>query len=189
MASTEPSAEDRRARMARRGSSMLTALTLSAVKLTDMAGRAKKVVEEKRRRAEFALIANTSERWTWITDDKEGFVPAKVLREAGPANDPAAALEVEYGVSRSVKTVPRAQLGPAIVRIAELRQHQEDLVRMGEVNEATILHCLRMRFAEDTIYTNIGSILVSYKDSREVAKRHARHRPASSPVLCGSRRF
>ena len=36
-----------------------------------------------------------------------------------------------------------------------------DMVRMGDVNEATILHNLRMRFAEDLIYTNIGSILVS----------------------------
>lgn len=35
------------------------------------------------------------------------------------------------------------------------------MVRMGDVNEATILHNLRMRFAEDLIYTNIGSILVS----------------------------
>lgn len=31
-----------------------------------------------------------------------------------------------------------------------------DMVRMGDVNEATVLHNLRMRFAEDLIYTNIG---------------------------------
>ena len=35
------------------------------------------------------------------------------------------------------------------------------MVRMGDVNEATILHNLRMRFLEDLVYTNIGSILVS----------------------------
>ena len=35
------------------------------------------------------------------------------------------------------------------------------MVRMGDVNHATVLHNLRMRFAEDLIYTNIGSILVS----------------------------
>ena len=31
-----------------------------------------------------------------------------------------------------------------------------DMVRMGDVNEATILHNLRARFLEDTVYTNIG---------------------------------
>ena len=35
------------------------------------------------------------------------------------------------------------------------------MVRMGDVNEATILHNLRARFVEDTVYTNIGTILVS----------------------------
>jgi myosin heavy subunit len=135
---------------------MLTALTMSAVRLTDMAGRAKKVVEEKRRRAEFALIASTSEKWNWITDDKEGFIPAKVLKE-----NPDGSMEVEYGVSRSVKVVKKNEQGPPIVRVAEIKNHFDDMVRMGDVNEATILHNLRMRFAEDIIYTNIGSILVS----------------------------
>jgi len=110
--------DERKARMARRGSSMLTAITKSAVKLTDMAGRAKKVVEEKRRRAEFALIASTSEKWNWITDDKEGFVPAKVLKE-----NPDGSMEVEFGVSRSVKTVKKTELGPPIVRLAEIKNH------------------------------------------------------------------
>jgi myosin-1 len=34
------------------------------------------------------------------------------------------------------------------------------MVRMGDVNEATILHNLRMRFSEDQIHTSIGTILV-----------------------------
>jgi hypothetical protein len=37
----------------------------------------------------------------------------------------------------------------------------EDLVRMEEVNNATILHNLRQRFEKGNIYTNIGRILVS----------------------------
>lgn len=35
------------------------------------------------------------------------------------------------------------------------------MVRMGDVNEATILHNLRARFIQDVVYTNIGTILVS----------------------------
>lgn len=83
-----------------------------------MAGRAKKVVEEKRRRAEFALIASTSERWYWIPDDKEGFVPAKVLKE-----NPDGSMEVEFGVARTVKVVKQTELGPPIIRLAEIKNH------------------------------------------------------------------
>jgi len=43
-----------------------------------------------------------------------------------------------------------------------------DMVRMGDVNEATILHNLRMRFMEDIIYTNIGTILVSINPFKSI---------------------
>ena len=42
-----------------------------------------------------------------------------------------------------------------------LRVMWEDMVRMEEVNDATILHNLRCRFQNGDIYTNIGRILVS----------------------------
>ena len=85
-----------------------------------MAGRAKKVIDEKKRRAQFAVIANTSEKWTWITDEKEGFVPAKVLKEL-----PDGSVEVEYGVARAVKVISKKELGPPIVRLAEIKNHVE----------------------------------------------------------------
>jgi myosin heavy subunit len=37
----------------------------------------------------------------------------------------------------------------------------EDLVNISDLNEMSILHCLRNRFKEDKIYTNISSILIS----------------------------
>jgi len=112
------SEDDRKQRMARRGSVMLAAITQSALKLNDMAARAKKVVEEKRRRAEFAMITSSAERWTWITDEKEGFIPAKILKE-----HPDGSLDVEFGVGRSVKTVKGDQIGPPIVRLGEVKSH------------------------------------------------------------------
>lgn len=39
--------------------------------------------------------------------------------------------------------------------------HVSNMCDMEELSEAAILHCLRLRFAEDIIYTNISSILVS----------------------------
>ena len=46
-------------------------------------------------------------------------------------------------------------------RTASLRVSWEDMVKMEEVNEATILHNLKYRFQNGDIYTNIGRILVS----------------------------
>ena len=99
---------------------MLEAMAKAAVKLTDMASRAKKVMEEKKRRAQFAVIASTSEKWTWITDEKEGFLPAKILKEHADGS-----MDVEFGTSRSVKTITKKEVGPPIVRLAEVKNHVE----------------------------------------------------------------
>lgn len=36
-----------------------------------------------------------------------------------------------------------------------------DLVKLAEVNSATVLHALRMRYEEGEIYTAVGPILVA----------------------------
>ncbi len=54
-----------------------------------------------------------------------------------------------------------SQLGPRIHRSSSLNVKWEDMVRMEDVNSATILHNLRIRFKDGEIYTNIGKILVS----------------------------
>ena len=51
-----------------------------------------------------------------------------------------------------------------------------DMVRMGDVNEATVLHNLRMRFGEDLIYTNIGATCVLEECALTSCKRE--------PSLC-----
>jgi myosin heavy subunit len=37
----------------------------------------------------------------------------------------------------------------------------DDLINISDLNEMSILHNLRIRYKEDTIYTNISSILIS----------------------------
>jgi hypothetical protein len=112
--------------------------------------------EKKRRGAEFAFISQHAEKMIWTTDPVECFVPARVLKEL-PNGD----MELEVGASAVVKTVKKADLGAWILNSADLRVGFEDMVRMTDVNEATILHNLRIRFMQDEIYTNIGTILVS----------------------------
>lgn len=112
--------------------------------------------EDRKRRAEFAFISQAAEKWIWTADPEQCYVPAKVLKEL-----PDGGMELEIGVSQTVKTVKKADLGPWILRIADLKSGFEDMVRMTDVNEATILHNLKVRFQQDAIYTNIGTILVS----------------------------
>lgn len=63
-----------------------------------------------------------------------------------------------------VVTVQRlgfSDLGPAIQNPSALHVNYEDMVKMEEVNEATILHNLKLRFRVGDIYTKVGPILVS----------------------------
>lgn len=116
--------DERSLRMARRGSTMLPTLAkvakavVATNRMQGMAERTSKLNEEKRRRAEFAMIASTSEQWTWLPDEKDGFIPAKILK-----TNPDGSVEAEYGPSRAVKTFKKTELGPPIIRIGEVRHH------------------------------------------------------------------
>lgn len=47
------------------------------------------------------------------------------------------------------------ELGPSIANPASLQLNFEDMVKMEEVNDATILHNLKHRFKEGDIYTKV----------------------------------
>ena len=113
--------DDRLLRSARRGSTMLTKLTnatVASIRMQGMADRSAKSAEEKRRRAEFAIMASSSEKWVWVVDDKEGYLPAKVLEEK-----PDGSLQVELGATRVLKAVKKSEIGPVIARLAEVKNH------------------------------------------------------------------
>ena len=108
------------------------------------------------RAAAFASLASTTERWTWIKDEELAFVAARVVK----ANVDES-LEVEVGSSSTLRTVKKADVSFPILRISDTHSTYQDMVRMTDTNEATILHNLRARFHQDAIYTNIGTILVA----------------------------
>jgi hypothetical protein len=54
-----------------------------------------------------------------------------------------------------------SKLGAAITRPSSLKILWEDMVKMEDVNNATILYNLRERFLCGDIYTNVGRILIS----------------------------
>jgi myosin heavy subunit len=89
-------------------------------------------------------------------------------------------LKVENGYDGSVMTIPKDSTTYPLHNVASIHNHYDDMVKMEEVNDATILHNLKLRFLSDMVYTNIGTILVSVNPfkwiknlySSEVAREH-----------------
>ena len=151
---TENKMTEEALRRVRRGSVSLTALTTSLI-FTKKAAKARKVVAERRRKTEFGFIDH-GENWVWVKDDVEAYLPAAVVEERKDGT-----VSVEVGIQRELRHVSKEKLGPPITHLPSLKIHVDDMVKMQDVNEATILHNLFLRFKEDLIYTNIGTILVS----------------------------
>ncbi len=89
-------------------------------------------------------------------------------------------MRLENGFTGAVIHAPKGTVMYPIYNVASLRTMFDDLVKMEDVNDATILHNLKYRFANDMVYTNIGTILISINPfkwikelySAEVAREH-----------------
>jgi myosin heavy subunit len=97
----------------------------------------------------------------WVVDAQEGFVVGSE-KGSGSTQDATCMVEVQLPQGgKEEREIPRAKIGPKIQAMDDLLHGCADMVEMSEINEATILHNLRLRHAKDVIYTNIGSILIS----------------------------
>ena len=94
-------------------------LAQMAVALKGKADHAKAVATDTRknkRRAEFVIFSDSTDQWIWVRDEVEAFVPAKILKENADGS-----MEVEMNVTRAIRTLRKADLGPPITRLAELK--------------------------------------------------------------------
>lgn len=94
-------------------------LVHAASALRVKAERAKTAVADTRknkRRAEFVIFADSTDKWAWVLDEVEAFLPAKILKE-----NPDGSKEVEMNVTRAIRVVRKHELGPPITRLAELK--------------------------------------------------------------------
>ena len=89
------------------------------------------------------------EQWCWIKHDVEGYVLARMV-----ADNPDGSATVQTNGSTHVAAP--AQRGPLVAAPATLSEGYSDMVKMVQVDEASILHNLKLRFDADKIYTNIG---------------------------------
>jgi len=118
----------------------------------DKADEAQAAAEDRKRRAAFSFTEGTGSRYVWMRDKDEEYVVVKVVEER-----PDGTVMVELsGASRISKVIDKKDVAFPIFRPEALKAHFDDMVKMEDVNEATILHNLCQRFMEDQIYTNIG---------------------------------
>eukprot|EP00511_Aplanochytrium_stocchinoi_P004757 CAMPEP_0204829604 /NCGR_PEP_ID=MMETSP1346-20131115/7866_1 /ASSEMBLY_ACC=CAM_ASM_000771 /TAXON_ID=215587 /ORGANISM="Aplanochytrium stocchinoi, Strain GSBS06" /LENGTH=140 /DNA_ID=CAMNT_0051959545 /DNA_START=894 /DNA_END=1313 /DNA_ORIENTATION=- len=93
--------------------------------------------------------------WCWIPHEEKMYVPAKVI-EPFEAGSPG---KVE------IDGVPTKLSGAETKNVLRMDEQSldlvENMVQLKELNEASILHNLRIRFEADEIYTSVGTILVS----------------------------
>jgi hypothetical protein len=90
--------------------------------------------------------------WQWIPDEKHAFIPAKKMSETGAFS----MLITEAGKEVKVKTKDIFPL-----KKSTLARVPEDLVLLDSMTGPLILHCLKDRFMQNKIYTNVGTILIS----------------------------
>lgn len=151
-ATTTPRTSKRRLRTAaRRGSVSLSHMSLL--------GKAKILAQQAKRAVAAYHDEEGGSSWHWIKDHKEAYVAARLAAGVDARTD--GKVDVLVGATGTPKTIKKDDLCWEIAHIESLNTPVSDMVKMDEVNEATILENLRARFKLDEIYTNIGTILVS----------------------------
>ena len=94
-------------------------------------------------------------KFFWVPDDHHGFIPVQQVTDSDDADN---MLKAVRKPDNQVERVRRDSLLPA--NSTRYDKH-EDMAELGELNEATILHCLKTRYQSGLIYTYSGLFLVA----------------------------
>ena len=95
--------------------------------------------------------------WVWIPSEEEMYVPAKVL-STFKAGEPG---KVQTEDGEDVSLTPEQSKECTVANAECLNSKIDNLINLNDLSENAILHNLRIRFKENTIYTYVSSILIS----------------------------
>ncbi|KAL1743339.1 nonmuscle myosin heavy chain b [Schizophyllum fasciatum] len=91
-------------------------------------------------------------KWVWVPDEKEGYLAGWVNKEEG---DTAEIVMAAGGDIRSVPIIALSKMNPPKFDRAE------DIADLTFLNEASVVHNLRLRYGSGAIYTYSGLFLVA----------------------------
>ena len=94
--------------------------------------------------------------WVWCPDEEDLFLPGQV-QVTFKRGEPGQAKFAD-GEEKNITAKESAEL---LVCDAQSLESIENMVQLNDLNNASILHNLRLRFQQDVIYTSVGAILVS----------------------------
>jgi myosin heavy subunit len=116
--------------------------------------------------------------WVWLEDEEDIHILAKVMKGFDRGEEGELALNGDVTMIKVLEATETDNFKLRICRDVPTSQ-TKDLIKLGDLryvhhgncsiinnnhafsSEETLLHCLRIRFARDHIYTNVGTILVS----------------------------
>ncbi|GAA5918665.1 hypothetical protein JCM1841_002302 [Sporobolomyces salmonicolor] len=105
------------------------------------------------------LAAWNSKKWVWVPDENHGYVAGWVIKEEGEISTVA----LESGEEmRQVDSTLLSRLNPPNFEGAE------DIADLTFLNEASVVHNLRMRYERGEIYTYSGLFLVAVNPYRNL---------------------
>ncbi|KAJ2553559.1 class II myosin [Coemansia sp. RSA 1933] len=101
---------------------------------------------------EQANVNFTDKKWVWVPHEKEGYIAGYVVKEE--AGDKAT-VHLMTGRDVSVSLTETEKVNPPKF------EKVEDMADLGYLNEASVVHNLKQRYASNMIYTYSGLFLVA----------------------------
>ncbi|KAJ2160398.1 class II myosin [Coemansia sp. RSA 552] len=101
---------------------------------------------------EQANVNFTEKKWVWVPDPKEGYIAGYVVSEEGGS---MATVHLMTGRDVSVDISATEKVNPPKF------EKVEDMADLGYLNEASVVHNLKQRYASAMIYTYSGLFLVA----------------------------
>ena len=102
-------------------------------------------------------MSHAEQRYYWIHHSTSGYAAVEKLDDGSFES-----------LERGLDVPSRVQIYAPLPRLEALKQEYENMVHMDDVNEASILHNLKLRFKEDRFMTNVGNILISLNPFKDL---------------------
>jgi myosin heavy subunit len=96
--------------------------------------------------------------WVWIEEEKHCFLPVQVI-EVPLMKGMVGVVKTEGGEVLALEEDASARITPCNPQV--MSSKVDNLIKLSDLTEAAILHNLRIRFDEDKIYTQVGSVLLA----------------------------
>ncbi|KAI8322113.1 hypothetical protein GQ54DRAFT_251534, partial [Martensiomyces pterosporus] len=101
---------------------------------------------------EQANVNFTDKKWVWVPHEKEGYIAGYVVKEQGDDN---VVVHLMTGRDAVVNLNETEKVNPPKF------EKVEDMADLGYLNEASVVHNLKQRYASNMIYTYSGLFLVA----------------------------